>query len=469
VSITSAPEPSVSDLDAAPAQPPSDAGPDAGPGSATDSVTDSGTDSATDSVRDAVREVAARAREASRALATATRTQKDAALTAIAAGLRARTAEIVAANEKDRERGAAAGLPANLLDRLRLTSERIDAIAAAVLDVARLPDPVGEVVRGSTLPNGLQLRQVRVPMGVIGMVYEARPNVTVDAAVLALKSGNAAVLRGGSAAEDTNEVLVDVIRRSLATVGLPADAVGTIDPWGREGVVHLMRARGLVDLLIPRGGAGLIKTVVENSTVPVIETGTGNCHVYVDASADLGQALAITLNAKTRRTSVCNAAETLLVHAGAAAEFLPSVLAALHEAGVTLHTDERAGAAAGQAGVPSVPATEPDWADEYLSPDIAVGVVDSLDAAIDHIRAWSSGHTETILTGDVRAANRFTAEIDSAVVMVNASTAFTDGAEFGLGAEVGISTQKLHARGPMGLAELTSTKWIVTGDGQVRP
>ncbi len=421
-----------------------------------------------DPTRDAVREIAARAREAARTLATANRTQKDAALSTIAAGLRARTAEIVAANEKDRERGAGEGLSANLLDRLELTPERIDAIAAAVIDVARLPDPVGEVVRGSTLPNGLQLRQVRVPMGVIGMVYEARPNVTVDAAVLALKSGNAAVLRGGSAAEDTNEVLVDVIRRALATVGLPADAVGTIDPWGREGVGHLMRARGLVDLLIPRGGAGLIKAVVENSTVPVIETGTGNCHVYVDESADLAQALAIVLNAKTRRTSVCNAAETLLVHRAVAGPFLESALTALHEAGILLHCDDEAGEAASRAGVPAVPAVEVDWADEYLSSDLAVAVVDDLDAAIAHIRTWSSGHTEAICTTDVRHADRFTREVDSAVVMVNASTAFTDGAEFGLGAEVGISTQKLHARGPMGLAELTSTKWIVTGDGQVR-
>jgi glutamate-5-semialdehyde dehydrogenase len=345
----------------------------------------------------------------------------------------------------------------------------VAAIADAVRDVVRLPDPVGEVVRGSTLTNGLRLRQVRVPMGVVGMVYEARPNVTVDAAVLALKAGNAAVLRGGSAAEATNTVLVEVIRGALERNGLPADAVASIDAWGREGVVHLMQARGLVDLLVPRGGAGLIRTVVENSTVPVIETGTGNCHVFVDASADLAQALAITLNAKTRRVGVCNAAETLLVHADAAAAFLPLVLPALHEAGVTLHTDERTAAAAADLGIDVLPAGEKDWGDEYLSMDLAVGVVDDLDAAIAHIRRWSSGHTEAICTSDLRAADRFTAEVDSAVVAVNASTAFTDGAEFGLGAEVGISTQKLHARGPMGLAELTSTKWVVTGDGHTRP
>jgi glutamate-5-semialdehyde dehydrogenase len=302
------------------------------------------------------------------------------------------------------------------------------------------------------------------------MVYEARPNVTVDAAALALKSGNAAVLRGGSAAESTNTVLVEVIRAALAETGLPADAVASIDAWGREGVGHLMKARGLVDLLVPRGGAGLIKNVVENSTVPVIETGTGNCHVFVDASADLTQALEITMNAKTRRTSVCNAAETLLVHRDVAEAFLPSVLTALSQAGITLHADETALAAAQAAGIDgAVPATEYDWETEYLSADLAVAVVDSLDAAIEHIRTYSSGHTEAICTSDLRAADRFTAEIDSAVLAVNASTAFTDGAEFGLGAEVGISTQKLHARGPMGLGELTSTKWIVTGDGHVRP
>ena len=401
-----------------------------------------------DAVRDAVHEVAGRAQQAARALATAPRQAKDAALTALAEALVAQADQIVAANTEDLERGERTGLAANLADRLRLDRPRIETIAQAVRDIVRLPDPVGEVVRGSTLPNGLQLRQVRVPMGVVGMVYEARPNVTIDAASLALKSGNAAVLRGGSAAESTNTVLVGLIRQALESAGLPADAVATIDPWGREGVQHLMRARGLVDLLVPRGGAGLIRTVVENSTVPVIETGTGNCHVYVDASAEPAMALEVTLNAKLRRTSVCNAAETLLVHAGASA-FLPVVLTALAEAGVRIHADERALAAAEAAGVKAEPATEDDWYTEYLAAEIAVGVVDSLDDAITHIRTYSSGHTEAILTSDLRSANRFTAEIDSAVVAVNASTAFTDGAEFGLGAEVGISTQKLHARGPM--------------------
>jgi len=304
------------------------------------------------------------------------------------------------------------------------------------------------------------------------MIYEARPNVTVDAAVLALKSGNAAVLRGGSAAARTNAVLVERIRAALSFVGLPADAVTTIDAYGRDGVVHLMQARGLVDLLVPRGGAGLIASVVENATVPVIETGTGNCHVYVDASADLDQAQAITVNAKTRRTSVCNAAETLLVHRDVARWFLPQVLPALAAKGVRLHVDERSAVLAAAAQVPAEllsSATEEDWATEYLDSDLAVGVVDSLDEAITHIRRWSSGHTEAIVTTDLKAADRFVAEVDSAVVAVNASTAFTDGGEFGLGAEIGISTQKLHARGPMGLAELTSTKWVVAGDGHTRP
>ncbi|GLY31481.1 gamma-glutamyl phosphate reductase [Kineosporia sp. NBRC 101731] len=430
---------------------------------------DDGPNAGADPVRDAVREVAGRARQAARALATAPREQKDGALTALAEALVTNTGRIIAANTEDLERGERTGLAPNLADRLRLDAPRIAAIAQAVNDIVRLPDPVGEVVRGSTLPNGLHLRQVRVPMGVIGMVYEARPNVTIDAASLALKSGNAAVLRGGSAAESTNTVLVELIRGALESVGLPADAVATIDPWGREGVQHLMRARGLVDLLVPRGGAGLIRTVVENSTVPVIETGTGNCHVYVDASADQAMALEVLMNSKMRRTSVCNAAETLLVHADVAGDFLPAALTALDGAGAKVHADARALQAATALGIKAEAATEDDWYTEYLAAEIAVRVVENLDEAIAHIRTYSSGHTEAILTSDLRSATRFTAEIDSAVVAVNASTAFTDGAQFGLGAEVGISTQKLHARGPMGLAELTSTKWIVTGDGQTRP
>jgi len=417
---------------------------------------------------EAVLDTCRAAREAARTLATASRATKDAALLAIADALEGAAADVVAANEVDLQRGRAEGLTEGLLDRLRLTEARVAAVAAAVRDVAALPDPVGEVVRGSTLPNGLRLRQLRVPMGVVAMVYEARPNVTVDAAVLALKSGNAAVLRGGSAALSSNLLLVQVMRAALASAGLPADAISSVDEYGRDGVAALMTARGLVDLLIPRGGAGLIQAVVQNATVPVIETGTGNCHVYVDASADLEQALAITMNSKTRRTSVCNAAETLLVHADVAATFLPKALAELAGAGVRLHVDPATATLAEAAGIAVTAAGDDDWAREYLDLDLAVAVVADLDEAVAHIRRWSSGHTEAIVTTDLRAADRFTAEVDSAVVAVNASTAFTDGAQFGLGAEIGISTQKLHARGPMGLTELTSTKWVVSGEGHVR-
>ncbi|HZI97423.1 MAG TPA: glutamate-5-semialdehyde dehydrogenase, partial [Actinomycetales bacterium] len=379
-----------------------------------------------DPVRDAVRATCTRARVASRSLAGATRATKDAALLAVADAVEAATARIVEANEADLARGAAVGLGENLLDRLRLDADRVAAIAAGVRDVARLEDPVGEVVRGRTLPNGLRLRQVRVPMGVVGMVYEARPNVTVDAAVLALKSGNAAVLRGGAAARGTNAVLVEVIRGALSSSGLPADAVASIDEHGRAGVGHLMQARGLVDVLIPRGGAGLISSVVEGSLVPVIETGVGNCHVYVDAGADVDRAVSIALNSKTHRPSVCNAAETLLVHSAAADAVLPPLLAGLDDAGVLVHGDSRVAAAAPD-GVVVKPVTDEDWAAEYLGLEVAVGVVDDLDAALAHIARWSSGHTEAIVTDDLAAARRFTTEVDSAAVMVNASTRFTDG------------------------------------------
>jgi glutamate-5-semialdehyde dehydrogenase len=420
-----------------------------------------------DAVREGVVAVARAAKRASRSLATATRATKDAALHGLADALVAETDRIVAANAADLARGEAAGMKPSLLDRLRLDGPRIAAIAAALRELAALPDPVGEVVRGSTLPNGLRLRQVRVPMGVVGMIYEARPNVTVDAAGLALKSGNAVILRGGSAAASSNEVIVDVLSRALAAQGLPAEAIQSIDAYGRAGAVELMRARGLVDVLVPRGGADLIRTVVRESIVPVIETGVGNCHVYVDAGADVEQAVAITLNSKTQRPGVCNAAETLLVHAAVAPSFLPAALAALAREGVTIHGDERA-AALSPEGVAVVPATDEDWATEYLSLDLAVRVVDSLDEALEHIATWSSGHTEAICTRDIRSADRFTSEIDSAAIMVNASTRFTDGGQLGLGAEIGISTQKLHARGPMGLAELTTTTWIVQGDGHTR-
>jgi len=410
-----------------------------------------------------IREVAQRAREASYDLALATRGAKDATLHAMAAALLARSDEVLAANAEDIARAQAGGTPSNIIDRLRLTTERLESMAQGLRDVAGLPDPVGEVVRGSTLANGLELRQVRVPFGVVGMIYEARPNVTADAAGICLKSGNAVLLRGSSSAKASNAAIVAVLRDAAQATGLPADAVQLVPGDTHDSVKALMRARGLVDVLIPRGGAGLIRTVVQESTVPVIETGVGNVHVYVDKAADLDKALAIVLNSKTHRTSVCNSAESLLVHADIAEAFLPRVVAALQEQGVAIHGDEAFG---GFDGV--VPATDDDWGTEYLSLDIAAAVVPSIEAAIDHIRRWSSQHTEAIVTEDLAAARRFTAAVDSAAVMVNASTRFTDGGEFGFGAEIGISTQKLHARGPMGLPEMTSTKFIVMGDGQVR-
>ncbi|GAA4744987.1 glutamate-5-semialdehyde dehydrogenase [Amnibacterium soli] len=404
------------------------------------------------------------AKAASTRLATATAIERNRGLEAIADALLARSAEVIAANADDLAAARASGLSDGLVDRLTLDERRIAALADAVLAIVRLPDPVGDVVRGSTLPNGLQLTQVRVPFGVIGAIYEARPNVTVDITALALKSGNAVVLRGGTAAQHSNAALVAVIQDALASTGLPAGAVQTVDEFGRDGANALMRARGLVDLLVPRGSAGLIKAVVEGSTVPVIETGAGVVHVFLDESADVEMAVSIVLNAKTHRVAVCNAAETLLVHAAAAERLLPPVAAALQEAGVVLHADERT-----RAIVPDLEiASDDDWAAEYYSLDLAVAVVDDLDAAMGHIAAWSTHHTEAIVTESVRSAERFLAEVDSAVVMVNASTRFTDGGEFGFGAEVGISTQKLHARGPMGLSELTSTKWLVRGTGQIR-
>lgn len=412
--------------------------------------------------------VARRAREAAAALAPLPRAAKDAALRAIADALVARAAEITAANAEDVDRARAAGTPESVIDRLTLTEERIAAIASDVRDVAGLPDPVGEVVRGYTLPNGLDVRQVRVPLGVVGIIYEARPNVTADAAALCLKSGNAVLLRGSASAYRSNSALVAVLRDAVAGAGLPADAIQLVPGESRESVRELMRARGLVDVLIPRGGASLIRTVVEGSTVPVIETGTGNCHVYVDAEADLAMAVGILLNSKAQRVSVCNAAETLLVHQDIADAFLPLALAALAGAGVTVHGDEAVLKAAAGTGATVLPATDEDWEAEYLSYDIAAAVVPSLDAAVAHIRRWTSGHTEAIVTTSQAAARRFTKLVDSTTVAVNASTRFTDGSEFGFGAEIGISTQKLHARGPMGLPELTSTKYIVTGDGHVR-
>ncbi|WP_336083223.1 glutamate-5-semialdehyde dehydrogenase [Nocardia sp. SSK8] len=410
-------------------------------------------------IRAAVHDAARRARVASRVLAQLTTAQKNEALHAAADALLAAADRVLAANAADIATAQAAGTEENLLDRLRLTAARVDGIASGLRQVAGLPDPVGVVVRGSTLPNGLEIRQTRVPLGVVGMVYEARPNVTVDAFGLALKSGNAALLRGSSSAAQSNATLVEVLREALTAQGIPADAVQLLPSHDRSSVTHLIQARGLVDVVIPRGGAGLINAVVRDAQVPTIETGTGNCHVYVHSAADLDMAEAILLNAKTRRPSVCNAAETVLIDAAVAETAVPRLSGALEAAGVTIHGD-----LPGQ-----VPATDADWGEEYLTLDIALKVVDGIDAAVDHINTWGTGHTEAIVTADLAAAREFTSRVDAAAVMVNASTAFTDGEQFGFGAEIGISTQKLHARGPMALPELTSTKWIVWGDGQTRP
>jgi len=403
-------------------------------------------------------------RAASRSLATATAATKNAGLLAIADAVERSASRVLPANDLDLANGRDNGLSVGMLDRLRLDDVRLASLADAVRQIAGLVDPIGEVVRGSTLENGLKLSQVRVPFGVVGVIYEARPNVTIDIAALALKSGNAVVLRGGSAAQATNRVFVELLQDALASVGLPRTAVQTIDEFGRDGARELMRARGRVDVLIPRGSARLINTVVAESLVPVIETGAGVVHVYLDESADEQIAVDIVENAKVQRPSVCNALETLLVHRSAAERLLPAVLGRLRAEGVTIHADD-----ATRAIFPdSVPATEDDWSTEYMSLDISVRVVDDLDAAMDHIRRYSTHHTESIITNDLARAERFLSEVDSAVVMVNASTRFTDGGEFGFGAEVGISTQKLHARGPMGLSELTSTKWVVRGSGHVR-
>ena len=404
------------------------------------------------------------AKNAASSLAQASTNAKNAVLVQIAALLPARATEILAANARDLERGVESGMSVSLQDRLRLTTERIQAIADATAKIVGLADPVGDVVRGMTLPNGLKLTQVRVPLGVIGVIYEARPNVTIDIAVLAIKSGNAVVLRGGSAAENTNAVLVRLLQDALALAGINPDAVQTVDEFGRDGGVVMMQAVGLIDVLIPRGGAGLIQQVVQEAKVPVIQTGDGVVHIYIDQSANADWAVEIVHNAKVQRPSVCNAAETLLVHKNVAASILPAVIDRLVADGVTIHGDS--GTAAIYAG--TQPATEDDWYAEYHDLDLAVKVVENLDEALAHIAKYSTKHTESIITENVQNAERFLAEVDAAAVMVNASTRFTDGGEFGFGAEVGISTQKLHARGPMGLQELTSTKWLVRGAGHIR-
>lgn len=418
--------------------------------------------------RESVHETARRARLAAQDLRVLTRDQKDAALHAMADALNEHSDAIVAANASDISRARDNGTSDALIDRLTLTADRIAAIAQALRDVASLPDPVGEVIRGYTLPNGLQVRQIRVPIGVVGMIYEARPNVTVDAAGLCLKSGNAALLRGSSSARDSNIALTEAMRSALTSQGLNPDAVQLVPGDSHESVKHLMTARGLVDVLIPRGGESLIRSVVENSTVPVIETGVGNCHVYVDKDADIDKAVSLVVNSKAQRVSVCNAAETLLVHRDVADTFLPKALDALAAAGVTLHAEDRFAAIAGGGPCDVVEATDEDWAAEYYSLDLAAALVDDIDEAIAHIRRWSSGHTEAIISDSQSAIAHFTSRVDSAAIMINASTRFTDGGEFGFGAEIGISTQKLHARGPMGLPELTSTTYVVTGDGHTR-
>jgi glutamate-5-semialdehyde dehydrogenase len=404
------------------------------------------------------------AKAASKGLAQASTIQKNEVLRQISLLLPARATEIIASNQLDLDRGVADGMTESLQDRLRLTTERIQDIADAAAKIISLPDPIGDVVRGMSLPNALKLSQVRVPLGVVGVIYEARPNVTVDIAVLAIKSGNAVVLRGGSAAEQTNKVLVALLQDALQLAGLDRDAVQTVDEFGRDGGVVMMQAVGLIDVLIPRGGAGLIKQVVTEAKVPVIQTGDGVVHIFIDETARLDWSVDIVFNAKVQRPSVCNAAETLLIHEAAVERILPAVLDKLSEGGVTIHGDE-----ATQANFfAAVAATEEDWGMEYHDLDIAVKVVKDLDEALAHIEKYSTKHTEAIITENVENADRFLAEVDSAAVMVNASTRFTDGGEFGFGAEVGISTQKLHARGPMGLPELTSTKWLVRGSGQIR-
>lgn len=418
--------------------------------------------------REAVLEAARAARIAAADLAVCTRAQKDAALNAMADALVAHAGIIIDANSRDIAAATAAGTDAAIIDRLTLNNERVHAVADALRTVADLPDPVGEVVRGYTLPNGLEVRQLRVPMGVIAMIYEARPNVTVDAAGLSLKSGNCVLLRGSSSAHNTNTELVAVMRSALVDTDVPVDAIQLAPGTTHEAAKHLMTARGLVDVVIPRGGAGLIETVVTQSTVPVIETGVGNCHVYVDEAADLEMAINIVLNSKTQRTSVCNTAETVLVHRSIADEFLPMLMHAFKDAGVTVHGDAPMAAAAAEVGTKFSAVTDVDWAAEYYSLDMAAGVVDDIEGAIAHIRRWSSGHTEAIVSNSQSAIRRFTSGLDSAAIMVNASTRFTDGGEFGFGAEIGISTQKLHARGPMGLQELTTTTYIVTGNGHTR-
>ena len=408
------------------------------------------------------------ARTAARTLTTATGAERAAALNAIADEIESRSAEILAANKVDIDRGIAEGMHPQLQDRLLLTAERVKGIASGARQVAALDDPLGNVLRERTLPNGLHLKQISVPFGVIGMVYEARPNVTVDAAVILLMSGNAALLRGSSTAVSSNAILLEVMRSALAKTKISPDVLQLVPSDDRDTVKALLNARGKVDLVIPRGSAALIRMVVDESSVPTIETGAGVCHVYVDEFADLAKALPILINSKCHRPSVCNAAETLLIHESVAATFLPTALQALHDAGVKLNVDAKALAVASELKIPATLATEENWSTEYGILEMNVGVVASVDAAADHIAKYGTQHTESIVSESEAAVQRFIALSDCAAVMINTSTRFTDGEQMGFGAEIGISNQKLHARGPMGLEAMTTTTWIVTGDGQIR-
>lgn len=419
-------------------------------------------------LKEQVLAAATASRAASVSMRSLTRAQKDKALIAIAGALVSNSSKIEAANKLDVDAAVAKGTEAAIVDRLTLNESRIKDIANAVRDVAALEDPVGSVIREFTLPNGLEIKQIRVPMGVVAMIYEARPNVTVDAAVLVLKSGSAALLRGSASAYNTNVVLTEIMREAIDSAGIAKDAIVLVPGTDHESVQYVMTARGLVDVIIPRGGAGLIESVVNGSTVPVIETGIGNCHLFIDESADIDKALAIAINAKTQRVSVCNSLETILVHKNIADAFLPKLMQAFKDKEVTVHGTKEFYEVASKTGTKFSPVTDEDWGSEYYSLDIAAGVVNSLDEAIAHIQKWSTGHTEAIVTESAESADKFVQAIDSAAVMVNASTRFTDGGEFGFGAEIGISTQKLHARGPMGLAEITSSKFVVKGNGQTR-
>ena len=413
-------------------------------------------------------EIAQKARIASYELAQLNRDIKDKALQNMADALITNSETITKANKIDVETATKNGTDPAIIDRLTLNLERIKEVAQGLRDIAKLPDPIGEVIRGWVQPNGLEIEQKRVPMGVIGMIYEARPNVTVDAAGLCLKSGNAVLLRGSSSAKNTNESLIQVMRTALQSSGIPADAIQIVPGDTHDSVKQLMSARGFVDLLIPRGGASLINSIVNDSLVPVIETGVGNCHVYIDEHADIDMAVSILVNSKASRVSVCNAAETFLVHKNVADIFLPKALSALKDQNVTIHGDEKIKLHCEKAKINFVSVTDIDWAAEYYSLDIAEGIVDSMDEAIKHIRKWSTNHTEAIVSDSMKNIDKFVSQIDSAAVMVNASTRFTDGGEFGFGAEIGISNQKLHARGPMGLVEMTSTKYVVRGQGHIR-